>query len=182
MKLSFAKKISKILSNCQSVDEFKCYCATHGIDIPSKELSFAKWFYDLAVRQHYVKPIDKHQLPALAKLKSVPYRFYPSDWRIKFKRYLEENIDDIVTPKMFKDLLVTRLSVLAVDEDEWCKSNTRAEFQKEVSMYSGGYHSISPKERLAIIWKKKNKLKTTDFSTLLVLAYFKRHGLQLSLQ
>ena len=82
---------------------------------------------------------------------------------------------------MFKDLLVTRLSVLAVDEDDWCKSNSHAEFQKEVSMYSGGYHAISPKERLAIIWKKKNQLKTTDFSTLLVLAYFKRHGLQLSL-
>jgi len=178
MKTAFIKKISKIFNQCSSVDEFKCYCATHGIDIPSKESSFAKWFYDLAVKPHFIKSIDKHQFPVLAALNKADPRYYPSDWRIKFKAYLEENIDDIVTPKKFKDLLTTYLSVLAVDENAWCKSNTLAEFKNHSTIHF--VNALSPKERLQMVWKKKNQLKITDFNILLILAYFKKHGIQLS--
>lgn len=175
MKIAFLKKIRKILDNCQSIDEFKCYCATHGIDIPSNELSFAKWFYDLIVVPRPQGSVSQLKYSSSAMQANLQVRNIDY-WRKRFQKYLNENIDEIVTQQKFKNLLSTYLYTLIEEEKEWIQIHCPSKEDE----YENKYNRITPKQRLKMIWKQKNKLNFTDFNMMLVLTYFKKHGLQLS--
>ena len=79
-----------------------------------------------------------------------------------------------MTADKFKNLLSTFLFTIVEDEKKWEKDNCPPYETPEDK-----WVNFSSKDRLRAIWKQKNRLKFSDFNKILMLAFFKKHGLQL---